>query len=402
MEGSRNRALRSLARRGHRQPGGADGQGGPAVHLPVRLAGGGRRQQRGPDVPGPEPVPGRQRPRPDPQDQRRAGAGGPDPPRRGRRLHRLVPSHRRRRGGRLRRRAQCVRADEGHDRRGRGRRALRGPALLGEEVRPHGRQGRPSHPRVGAEADRGAPRGRRVRGPHPARRAHRRARREAAHQRRRPERPRLRHRQAHGGGVLRGQVRDGAGGVARARIRSLRGPGVVRDVEAGSRRGPRVRPGDPRALPGQAARLQLLAVVQLEGEPRRRHGGAVPGLAGGDGLPLPVHHAGRLPRHQLRHVRAGARVPRPGNERLRGASGSGVRGRSAGATPPTSTSGRSAPATSTRSPRRSPAARARFPPSPGRPRRSSSRRRRKSSAKSPDPRLSSDRDGGFDRNRRCR
>ena len=58
--------------------------------------------------------------------------------------------------------------------------------------------------------------------------------------------------------------------------------------------------GDPRRVPGQAARVQLLAVVQLEAAPGRRHDRAVPEGAGGDGLPVPVHHARRLPRAERR------------------------------------------------------------------------------------------------------
>ena len=55
--------------------------------------------------------------------------------------HRLVRADRRRRRGRLRRRAQRLRADEGDDPGRRGRRALGRPAVLGEEVRPPRRQG---------------------------------------------------------------------------------------------------------------------------------------------------------------------------------------------------------------------------------------------------------------------
>ena len=117
--------------------------------------------------------PRRQRARSAPCDQRRAGPGRPDPSRGGRRFDRLVPARGRRRGIRLRRGAERLRADEGHDRRGRGRRALRGSALLGEEVRPHGRQGAGADPGGGAEAGRGAPRGRRLRGAHPAHGPHR-------------------------------------------------------------------------------------------------------------------------------------------------------------------------------------------------------------------------------------
>ena len=54
------------------------------------------------------------------------------------------------------------------------------------------------------------------------------------------------------------------------------------------------------ALPGQDAGVQLLAVVQLEEAPGRRHHRPVPEGAGRDGLQVPVHHAGRVPRPQRR------------------------------------------------------------------------------------------------------
>ena len=66
----------------------------------------------------------------------------------------------------------------------------------------------------------------------------------------------------------------------------------------------------PRAVPGQAARLQLLAVVQLEPAPRRRADRQLPGAARRLGLPLPVHHAGRLPLAQRGDVRARPRLRR--------------------------------------------------------------------------------------------
>ena len=48
---------------------------------------------------------------------------------------------------------------------------------------------------------------------------------------------------------------------------------------------------------------------------------------GGDGLPLPVHHARRLPPAEFRHVRARPRLPRPADGGLCGAAGRGVRRR---------------------------------------------------------------------------
>ena len=52
------RAVRQLARRADRQPGDAAGQGRPEGDLSVRLAGGGRRQRRRRNVPGPVAVSG--------------------------------------------------------------------------------------------------------------------------------------------------------------------------------------------------------------------------------------------------------------------------------------------------------------------------------------------------------
>ena len=52
------------------------------------------------------------------------------------------------------------------------------------------------------------------------------------------------------------------------RLRAVRGPGVVRDRQAGPRGGARVRRGHPRTVSRQAAGLQLLALVQLETQAR--------------------------------------------------------------------------------------------------------------------------------------
>ncbi len=87
--------------------------------------------------------------------------------------HRLAAADRGRRRGRIRRRAQRLRADEGDDRGGRRRRALRRPARLGEEVRAHGRQGAGADPGSRAEADRRAPGRRRDGRADPDRRPHR-------------------------------------------------------------------------------------------------------------------------------------------------------------------------------------------------------------------------------------
>ena len=61
-------------------------------------------------------------------DQQHVQARRPDPAHGRQGRHRLLRADRRRRRGRIRRRAERVRADEGDDRGGRRRRALRGPA----------------------------------------------------------------------------------------------------------------------------------------------------------------------------------------------------------------------------------------------------------------------------------
>jgi isocitrate lyase len=58
-------------------------------------------------------------------------------------------------------------------------------------------------------------------------------------------------------------------------------------------------------VPGQDAGLQLLAVLQLEEEPRRRHHRQVPERTRRHGLQVPVHHPGWHPQHVVQHVRSG-------------------------------------------------------------------------------------------------
>ena len=139
------------------------------------------------------------------------------------------------------------------------------------------------------------------------------------------------HRRAHRRRLLPHQ----ATGLEQAISRGLaycavRRHGLVRDRQArpGLRQG--VRRRDPQEVPGQAAGLQLLAVVQLEEEPRRRDHRQVPARAGRDGLQVPVHHAGRLPQPELLDVRPGLRLRAQQHERLRRAAGDGVRRRREG------------------------------------------------------------------------
>ena len=199
--------------------------------------------------------------------QRGAPARRPDRPRRGQGRHRLVRADRRRRRGGLRRSPQRLRAHQGDDRGRRRGRALRGPARVGEEVRPHGRQG--------AAADR-------VGDPQPRRRPARRRRLRHADADRRPHRRRGR-RHGHLATPTSATTSSSPASAPRrassaprpgidqaiargARLRALRRPRLVRDLRARPRRRPSASPRRVHdALPRQAARLQLLAVVQLEG-----------------------------------------------------------------------------------------------------------------------------------------
>ncbi len=117
------------------------------------------------------------------------------------------------------------------------------------------------------------------------------------------------------------------GDRTRPRLRAVRRSRLDGDLDARSRRGARVRRSDPRRVPRQAARLQLLALVQLAAPSRRRHDRALPARARGDGLQVPVHHPRRLPRAQRVDVRARARLRGRGDARLRPAPGARVRAR---------------------------------------------------------------------------
>ncbi len=119
----------------------------------------------------------------------------------------------------------------------------------------------------------------------------------------------LLHRRAHARGVLPGARRDRRCDRARPRLRALRRPDLVRDLDARPGRGGEVRRRDPRAAPRPAARLQLLAVVQLAAEPDRRADRVRSSAISPRWATLPVHHARRVPRPQPLDVRARPRVP---------------------------------------------------------------------------------------------
>ena len=126
----------------------------------------------------------------------------------------------------------------------------------------------------------------------------------APDERHRRVRPRVRDRRAHGGGLLPRARRDRRGDRARARVCAVRRPDLVRDLDARHRRGEGVRRRDPREVPGQAARVQLLAVVQLAQASRRRDDRELPAAARRVGLQVPVHHARGLPLAERGDVRA--------------------------------------------------------------------------------------------------
>ena len=234
--------LRRRARRADRRAGRADGQGRLEGDLPVRLAGRSGREPRGAHVPGPEPLSGEQRAGAREAHQQRVASRRPDRLRGGQERHLLARAHRRRRRGGLRRAAQRVRAHEGVHRGRRRWRPLRGSALVGEEVRPSRRQGaRPDEP-VRPHARLRAARRRCPRRPHRPRRAHRRPLRDPADQRRRRARPRVHHRRAYARGLLPHHAWHRGSDRAGSRLRAVRRRPLVRDLDAGPRRGSRSSP----------------------------------------------------------------------------------------------------------------------------------------------------------------
>ena len=313
------------------------------------------------DVPRPEPLPGRQRP-----DGRRAAStqslqrADQIEHAEGKRRPLLVRADRRRRRGRLRRPAQRLRADEGDDRGGRRGRPLRGPARQREEVRPHGRQG--ARADVASSSARSSPRA----SPPTccdvptllvARTDADSAKLLTSDVDER-DRPFITSTDRTPEGFFRLKSGVETRHRARPRLRAVRGPGLVRDVaRPTSTQAKQVRRGHPREVPGQAARVQLLAVVQLEEEPRRRDHRQVPARARRDGLQVPVRHAGRASTRSTTRCsssRASTRTAAWRRTReLQQAEFAAEKRRLHGHAPPARGRHR---ATSTRSPRSSPAA----------------------------------------------
>ena len=252
--------------------------------------------------------------------------------------------------------------------------------VVGEEVRPPRRQGaRPDEP-VRPHARRRAARGRR------ARRADRRSSRAPTRSRATlltsdvDERDReFLDRRAHAGGLLPRHAPASRRAIARgARVRAVRRrrSGARRRRPTSTRRAQFAEAIHAR-VPRQAARVQLLALVQLAQAPRRRRRSRRSSSELG-AMGYKFQFVTLAGFHALNDVdvRARARLRGGGHERVRASCRSASSRSRRTATRRRATSARSAPATSTRCSRRSRAARARRSRSRARPRRRSSRRPR--------------------------
>ncbi len=133
------------------------------------------------------------------------------------------------------------------------------------------------------------------------------------------------HRRAHRRRFLQDEERTRAGRQPRSRLCAVCGSGLVRNRQARSRIRAQIRRSDPREVSGQAARLQLLAVVQLEEESRRRDDREIPEGNRELRLQVPVHHAGGLPCAQLFDVRSRLALRAQSDERVRRAAGKRIR-----------------------------------------------------------------------------
>jgi isocitrate lyase len=203
-------------------------------------------------------------------------------------------------------------------------------------------------PPVHPHARRGAPRRRRLGRAHAARRPHRRRERRSSSPRHRRARPPF----ITGERTAEGFYRIKGNGIETAIARGLAYAPYADlvwcetstpDLAAAKK----FAEGIHAKFPGQDARVQLLALVQLEEEPRRRDHRQVPARARRDGLQVPVRHARRLPRAQLRDVRAASQYKERGMAAYSELQQAEFAAEKPTATPRPSTSARSAPATST-------------------------------------------------------
>jgi len=129
---------------------------------------------------------------------------------------------------------------------------------------------------------------------------------------------------ANGRGLLPAERRPRLCHCSGDRLCAVRRRALVRDVDAGSRGGASIRRGGAREVPRQEARVQLLALFQLEEEARPGDDRQVPVRARAHGVQVSVRDAGGVPRAQLRDVRACAALQGTRDGRIFGAPGGRV------------------------------------------------------------------------------
>ena len=201
---------------------------------------------------------------------------------------------------------------------------------------------------VHPHADRGAPRGRRARRADRARRAHRRAQRDAAHERHRPER-----RRSSSPASARPRASSASATGSRPRSPAALAYAPYADLLWFETSTPDL--GEARefaaaihdAVPGQAARLQLLAVVQLEQPPRRRRDRELPARPRASSATASSSSRSPASTRSTRRCSSSRAATAERHDRLRPRCRSASSRSRPTATPPRATSARSAPATST-------------------------------------------------------
>ena len=114
---------------------------------------------------------------------------------------------------------------------------------------------------------------------------------------------------AHHRRLLLRERRARCGHRARPGLCAVRRPDLVRNRRARSARGEAVRRRrSTSSFPDKLLAYNCSPSFNWKKKLDDAHDRQVPARAGRDGLQVPVHHAGGLPRAQLQHVRAGARL----------------------------------------------------------------------------------------------